>query len=123
MTRMMQRHPRLTVLAWVAAVVLLVAGLVALGAARKHFHQWPGEAGPDRISVCGRDYIGPGYQYTLAQVTQQGNVHVGVTPSLRGDLPVWGRRETPVGASGCGTGVYVQVGSNDFRGYSMLGGP
>ena len=106
-----------------ATVVLLVAGLGAAGSLRKHFHQWPWQAGPDRIHVCGRDFAGPGYRYTLDQVTREGNLVVGAAPSLRGDLPVWGRRETVFGVAGCGTGVYLQVGADDFRGYALLGGP
>jgi len=80
------------------------------------------QVAPDRVRVCGRDFDGPDYRYTLDQVTREGNLRVGVAPSLHGDLPVWGRRKTVFGVPGCGTTVYVHVGSDDFRGYALSGG-
>jgi hypothetical protein len=103
-------------------VVVLILGLVAAGALRVLLHQWPWQVGPDRVHVCGRDFDGPGYRYRLDQVTRGGNVPVGVARSLHGDLPVWGRRKTVFGVPGCGTTVYVQLGSDDLRGYALSGG-
>jgi len=118
-----RREPRSFAARLVGVIVLvLILALVLSGALRVLLHQWPWQVAPDRVRVCGRDFDGPGYRYTLDQVTREGNVRVGVAPSLRGDLPVWGRRKTVFGVPGCGTSVYVQVGSDDFRGYALSGG-
>jgi|GEM_PF-3036211 len=105
-----------------AIVLVLILALVLAGALRVRFHQWPWQVAPDRVGVCGRDFDGPGHRYTLDQVTREGNVRVGVAPSLHGDLAVWGRHKTVFGVPGCGTTVYVRVGSDDFRGYGLSGG-
>jgi hypothetical protein len=105
------------------AVVAAVAAAAAALWACHVLHQTPFMAGPDRISVCGRYFAGPGNVYRLKQLEQEQDAAIGTVVTWQGRREVWGRHLTVFGVPGCGTGVYVRVGRDTFRGYGLLGGP
>jgi hypothetical protein len=103
-----------------AALLLGGMGVVV----RSHqLHQLPGAAGPGRIEICGRTFIGPGTRYTTADMTLRQGAKIGSVKTWSGSREVWGRHVTIGGLPGCGTGVYLRTGSDEFRGYALSGGP
>jgi hypothetical protein len=104
------------------AVVLVVAALVAAGVLRVRYRMWPWQALPERVGVCGRDYLGPGDTASLNDVVTHGNSVVAHVFTFRGEREVWASR-TEVTGDRCGTGIYVRTGSNTFRSYALSGGP
>jgi hypothetical protein len=110
---------RVTIGAALVVAVLAVAGLFAC----HRMHQTPFMGTPERISVCGRTYSGPGTHETLTTLTSAGAHPVERVWTWQGRREVWGQRLTLGEATSCGTGVYLRVGPNDFRGFALLGGP
>ena len=106
--------------AGIAAVVVVAA--VALLVLRAHYKSWAWQSVPDQLSICGREYLGPGHDVTLAQLTAGGAHLIGHVTTLRGTHEIWGVQDGPVGAR-CGTGVFVRTGSVTFRAYALSGGP
>ena len=103
----------------VASVALMGAALIA-GLYTCHvLRQTPFMAGPDGLSICGRDFIGPGYVYNGDQLRQDNAERIGTVMTWQGRREVWGRHVTILGAPGCGTGVYLRVGQDTFRGYAL----
>lgn len=109
-------------LGW-ALVSLVTTGLVLVIWVMASWNQAPWQAGPDRLSICGRDFKGPGYTYSQSQLRREGGVRLGTVRTWQGKREVWGRPQTIGGVAGCGTGVYLRTGSETFRGYALLGGP
>jgi hypothetical protein len=105
-----------------AATLLLVLAGSALFACHR-LHQTPFMATPERLSICGREFSGPGFTYSLRQVQSAGAKQIGTIWTWQGRRQVWGHRVTLGLAPGCGTGVYLRVGSETFRGFALLGGP
>lgn len=103
-------------------LLLVVLAGSALFACHR-WHQTPFMATPERFSLCGRDWSGPGHHYSRDQVQQSGAHRIGQIWTWQGRRQVWGQRTTVLGAQSCGTGVYLRLGANDFRGFALLGGP
>ena len=102
--------------------VLLLAVVVTAGVLRQRYHQWPWQALPERVSVCGRMYLGPGSPATMSEVASHGNSVIAHVISFRGVREVWGSR-SGVAGDRCGTGIYIRTGSTTFRAYALSGGP
>jgi hypothetical protein len=105
-----------------SVAVLIVAAVTGLYACHK-WHQTPFMAAPDRLSICGREFSGPGSVFTGQQLQQEHDVRIGTVMTWQGHREVWGRHLTVGRAPGCGTGVYLRVSLDVFRGYDLLGGP
>jgi hypothetical protein len=103
----------------VVVLVLVVSALYACDVLR----QTPFMAGPDRLTICGRDFAGPGDVYRREQLLQDRDSRIGTVMIWQGRREIWGRHLTIGGATGCGTGVYLRVAGDRFRGYAPLGGP
>lgn len=107
-------------LPWATAGLALVA--LSVGAVlMASWHQAPWQPAPDRISICGRDFSGPGDHYARQDLIAARRL--GAVWTWQGKREVWGQRVRLLGAEGCGTGVYLRTGNDSFRGYSLQGGP
>lgn len=104
------------------AAVLVVAGFIAGMWARAHYHAWPWESVPEQLSVCGRDYLGPGRAVSMAEIAASGNHVIGRVQTFRGSHEIWGTADGSAGDR-CGLAVYVRTGSRSFRAYGLSGGP
>lgn len=111
---------------WVASLASVTVLLVAAASGLYACHvlrQTPFMAGPDRLSVCGRDFGGPGYVFHREQLAQEHDARIGTVRTWQGRREIWGKHLTIGGAPGCGTGVYLRVNGDTFRGYGLRGGP
>jgi len=104
---------------------VLVVPVVAVAAifACHRMHQTPFMSTPERISVCGREYSGPGTTETLANVVGTGAEVIDHIWTWQGPREVWGEHVTVFGAISCGTGIYLRVSEHNFRAFALLGGP
>lgn len=100
-------------------LVAVASGLYACHAMR----QTPFMAGPDRLSICGRDFGGPGFVFRRQQLLREQDGRIGTVMTWQGRREIWGRHLTIGGVPGCGTGVYLRINGDTFRGYGLLGGP
>jgi hypothetical protein len=107
---------RLLILVWLL-LFAVVAGL-AVGYAR--LHQSPFDAVPSQLDVCSRTYVLPApHGVTRESIDTQALTVQAHVRTWQGRRAVWGKRT----ATSCGLAVYLQVGSNDFRSYSLSGSP
>jgi len=90
------------------------------------YHRSPWKAVPAQLSACGRDYIYPQAQpRSLAAVTKTDGtpIHdVGSTSGWVRTRAIWGHRAAEGSGDGCGTQVWLRVGSDRFVEYSLSGG-
>lgn len=107
---------RLLALVW----ILLLVGVVALAVGFSRLHQSPFDDVPSKIEACSRTYVLPAPQGVTRQaIDTQGLTVQAHVRTWQGRRAVWGTR----GATNCGLGVYLQVGANEFRGYTLSGSP
>lgn len=116
-SRVSQVRARLLVGTGLLLGAALLGGLYACHVLR----QTPFMAGPDRISICGRDYVLPGGTFPREELGATRLTRIGSVMTWQGRREVWGQRGPA--EPECGTGVYLRVGSNAFRGYTLSGGP
>jgi hypothetical protein len=115
------------------ALVVVAAGIFTLWY-RQTYNVWPGQAASTRVHWCTRDYESSGNPtQTLRQISAQAHFllrPVGAYPPLG-----WSREElfaaVPIGAHPetvgspplCATVVYLRTGTDQYRAYSLEGGP
>lgn len=98
-------------------LVLACAGVVA---GDFTLDQLPFQAAPRQLHVCGRTYVLPSPQRVTRQAIEaQGLTVQAQVRTWQGRRAVWGQRS----ARSCGLDVFLQVGSDDFRGYNLSGSP
>ena len=103
------------------AVVLISAVVAGLWLCHV-MKQTPFMAGPERFDICGRTWVGPGYNFDAVQLRGIKAGRLGTVWTWQGKREVWGRR-VRVEGDGCGTGVYLNVSDYKFRGYALSRGP
>jgi hypothetical protein len=101
---------------------ILLTAVIAVGWLRARYDAWPWQSVPDQVSVCGRDYLGPGDHVSLDQVHASGAHVIGHVNTFISSYEIWGVENGPKGAR-CGTGVYVRTGRESFSSYALSGGP
>lgn len=107
---------RLLVLVW----FLLFAAVAALAVGYTRLHQSPFAAVPTKLNVCSRTYVLPApHGVTRDAIDSQSLTVQTDVRTWQGKRKVWGKR-TP---TSCGLQVYLQVGNNDFRSYTLSGTP
>jgi hypothetical protein len=110
-----------------AFAVFVVVPVLSSGAAAIHVEP----VLVDRITVCGRHYVGRSPARTLEAIAADGVPIVvvdpgpfGLIPSCPGPDASGNRPCTQVAMPGpCATVVYVRVGDDAFSGYTLVGGP
>jgi len=113
-----------------AVTVAIAAGVTAIWY-RAAFHAWPGQQMP-RVHWCGRDYEYFGSQETWAQITSQQRLPVrpvGGYPPLGPQQELFAarvpdkQRFSVSPPAVCAVLVHLRTGPNEYRIYSLEGGP
>jgi hypothetical protein len=113
-----------------AIVLALTAGTIAVWD-RVVFHAWPGQQG-SRVHWCGRDYEYFGTSETWAQITSQERLPVrpvGGYPPLGPHYELFAaripdqQRFSVSPPTVCAVLVYLRTGPDEYRVYSLEGGP
>jgi hypothetical protein len=132
---MSTRGARLGIRVASSVVALLFAGSCGLAVWYRHaYNVWPGQGASARVHWCGRDYESfGGLPQTWQQITAQepAPVHaVGQYPPLgwsRQELfaASWPRAQRLAASKPpvCAMVVYLRTGLDEYRAYSLEGGP
>jgi hypothetical protein len=108
------------------AAVVVVGAFVLTVWYRGTYHTWPGMRASDIVSWCGRDYQYEGPPQTARQVfSSLWPVHPeGTYPPLDGDK-LYAMTYPPrlAVSTSCAMVVYLRTGTNQYRPYSLEGGP
>ena len=106
---------------------VLALAIIFAGWYRWVYNVWPGQGADARVHWCGRIYEDPGGPaQSWRQISPQSPlpIHVvGLYPPLG-----WSRQElfaslSPPRSAICTTAVYLRIGPDGYRAYTLLGGP
>ncbi len=129
-------EPRSTAARWWTQVAGGLVGLAVLAAGvfvisyRSIYHVWPGEHASDRVHWCGRDYDDAGDQ---AQTWRQISARAPGPIRSEGSYPplAWSPQQLFAAVyptaerspHSCAELVYLRTGTDQYRTYSLEGGP
>jgi hypothetical protein len=131
-TAMRSARFRIRVAQRAAALVVVAVGVFALWY-RQTYNVWPGQEASTRIHWCGRDYESSGgTPQTQQQISS--HEHFLIRPVGQYPLLAWSPQElfaaVVIGAPRksispplCAMVVYLQTGPDQYRAYSLEGGP
>jgi hypothetical protein len=109
-----------------SAAIVLVCAFALITWYRGTYHAWPGMRASDEVSWCGRDYQYEGPPQTGRQVfSSLWPVRAeGTYPPLGGDelFAMTYPRGLTVSTS-CAVVIYLRTGTDEYRPYSLDGGP
>ena len=109
---------------------VLALAIVFAGWYRWVYNVWPGQGASARVHWCGRNYEhfgGPGRSWRQISSQERRPIHaVGMYPPFG-----WSRQELFAATSPaalpssapCTMVVYLRTGPNEYRAYTLLGGP
>ena len=102
-------------------IVILIGSLIYLQNGLRH-QAFTGT--PDRVNVCGRSYGYPGDIMGRQSALTPNLEVIGTTQIWLKKLDVWSLPAHDVsGYTMCGMSVFVEFSENEFRKYTLLGGP